>query len=57
MFFADPVAAAQDKLPVGRQTDGLSDVAIVVASLITVGFGLWPEPLLKLAEHAAALLP
>ncbi|WP_194948365.1 NADH-quinone oxidoreductase subunit NuoN [Actinomyces trachealis] len=52
MFFRDPVEEAGVV-----SSDGTAAAAILIAALITVAFGVLPEPLLEVLTQAAMLIP
>jgi len=52
MFFTEPT----DDTPHVQVPSILSMAAIAVCAVVTVGLGIFPQPLLNLADHAAALL-
>ncbi|MGO9509998.1 MAG: NADH-quinone oxidoreductase subunit NuoN [Mycobacterium sp.] len=53
MFFNEPT----DDTPQVVAPGVLSKAAIAVCTVVTVGLGIFPQPLLDLADHAAHLLP
>jgi NADH-quinone oxidoreductase subunit N len=52
MFFTE----ATDDTPQVVAPGILSKVAIAVCAVVTVALGIFPQPLLDLADHAAGLL-
>jgi NADH-quinone oxidoreductase subunit N len=52
MFFTEPT----DDTPQVQVPSFLSMAAIAVCAVVTMGLGIFPQPLLNLADHAAVLL-
>jgi NADH-quinone oxidoreductase subunit N len=53
MYFSEP----NELSAVGAKTEGLTGFAVALAGAATVVLGVWPSPLLDLADKAALLLP